>query len=170
MRIALVFFHELAEEASIPVRTRVTALAHVVDPNFTLGLNIPYWGINEVKGITQFCEKLSDIERKAGRLPDGWEYAAPTEAQWEYACRAGSDSRYSFGDEVSRLGEYGNFADRTLEQFGALHHRHAKFSIAVALNHVPQDALDLAPHWGGIRQRDIHAAYTANFFSHLDTR
>jgi formylglycine-generating enzyme required for sulfatase activity len=68
--------------------------------NATGNGNRPVEKVNWTEALA-FCTQLTTQEQAAGRLPAGWAYVLPTESQWEYACRAGTTTAYSWGATIA---------------------------------------------------------------------
>ena len=80
-----------------------------VNPSLYKGADNPVERVSWEDAV-EFCRRLSELpaEKAAGNV-----YRLPTEAEWEYACRAGTTTKFSFGDDESDLDDYAWFRENS---------------------------------------------------------
>ena len=86
------------------------------NPSWHRGASLPVDSVSWDDINSSFLTSLNQSAKENGSLPAGWSYALPSEAEWEFACRAGTDGNYSFGNSINwKLANYNEDENRTLE-------------------------------------------------------
>ena len=130
-----------------------------LDPSIKLELENPMECVSWVTAV-KYCKRLTGFERQAGRLPEGYEYRLPTEAEWEYACRAGTTGYFNTNaplegfltDKDSKLTEFAHVGggpanvggDRKPNKFGLydMHGNVSEWTLDTFAPYKPGDQVD----------------------------
>ena len=93
--------------SAIPVTQALYESVMGANPSHSKGADLPVESVSWTEARA-FCEQLTKMLESSGLA-----FTLPTEAQWEYACRAGSEEAFCFGDDEEQLDEYAWYANNS---------------------------------------------------------
>lgn len=125
------------------------------NPSHFSGANLPVETVSWNQAVA-YCDALTVQEAAAGRLPSGYEYRLPTEAEWEYCCRAGTTKEFHYGLTLVCGQANFHFSQHTSSYCGA--------TGTVAVGGYTANALGLYDMHGNVREWCLDSwDYSANY-------